>query len=252
MRFAATLFACFTVQCTALDAQETVPSAETVIEKFITAKGGESALRKIKNYTIKGKVYSKQEVVGEFEIYQAANRHHSIERFPDGSTRKHGTDGKLAWQINADGEPALLKGQQARDYIRHYETLHESLEWTKQFDAILYAGTKTVQETKTHHLIFVAPDKRQVNRYFSVETGLLIREEQIECFGKDMQIIVSEIGDYIREKNGTLVSRRRVNRIGSIYSIEYRVESLESNALTDDGVFAVPDSVANLNAENAK
>ncbi len=246
MLFFATLFACFAIQDIGQDSKESSPTAESVIEKFIAAKGGESSLRKIKNVSIKGSVFSNDEKVGAFEIYQAANRHLSINRFPDGSSLRHGTDGKLAWEIDVKGKPTLLEGQRARDYIRHYETLHESLEWSKQFNAILYAGKKTVQDTASHHLIFVAPDNRQINRYFSIESGLLIREEQVEGAGEDTQILVSEIGDYVRDESGTTVSRRRLNHFGAAYSIEYRIESVESNTLKDDSLFKVPDTVTEL------
>ena len=155
------------------------PKADAVISSFVRAKGGESALTKIKDYTIKGEVVSGNKVVGTFESFQAANRHLSIHRFPDGSSRQHGTDGKIAWNLDVNGNPSILNGQEARDYMRHYETMHESLEWKNQFAAILYAGEKTSGNEAVHHLIFVANDNRQINRYFSTESGLLIREEQI-------------------------------------------------------------------------
>jgi uncharacterized protein (DUF1330 family) len=249
MIFLATLIACIAIQ---QNDQESTPTAESVIEKFIVAKGGEPALRKIKNCTIKGTVLSKNEIVGEFETYQAAGRHLSIDRFPDGTTRRHGTDGTVAWQIDVSGKATILKDQEARDYIRHNATMHESLEWPKEFNAILYAGKKTVQDTASHHLVFVATDNKQINRYFSIENGLLIREEQIVGTGQNMQILVSEIGNYVREKSGTMVSRQRVNHFGSDYSIVFKIDSLESNTLSDDMKFAIPDSVAKLNGGNAK
>jgi len=129
---------------------------------------------------------------------------------------------------------------------RHYETLHESLEWKNQYSAILYAGKKTVQNTLSHHLIFLASDNRQINRYFSVESGFLIREEQIYETDEHAQILISEIGDYVAEKNGTTVSRSRLNHFGTEYSVEYKIESVEANALDDHSIFAVPDSVLKL------
>lgn len=246
MYFFAMLFACLPVTQAGGDANEHRPTAESVIEQFVIAKGGEAAMRKVENYTLKGKVLSKNKIVGEFEVYQAANRSLSIDRFPDGSTRRSGTNGKLAWRIDVDGKPALLKGQEAQDFIRHNAVLHESLEWQKRFEAIYFAGKKTVQGSQAHHLIFVASDNRQINRYFSVESGLLIREEQVVGTGQSMQIQISEIGDYVREKNGVLGSRRRLNHFGSNYSVEFKVDSVETNTLTDDSLFAVPESVAKL------
>ena len=107
---------------------------------------------------------------------------------------------KIAWRLNANGKPSILQGQNARDYMRHYRTLHESLEWTKQFGAILYAGKKTIDDEPVHHLIFVATDNRQINRYFSAKTGLFVREEKIIGTEENTQILISEIRDYVREE----------------------------------------------------
>lgn len=252
MNYFAILILCLTFQQAEHAAQEPALTAEAVIQKYVAAKGGKSALRKIKNYVIKGRVISGNEVLGKFESYQAASRHLSIDHFPDGTSRRHGTDGTHAWRIDVKGKPTLLTGQEARDYIRHYKTVHESLEWFKQFDAILYAGRKNVQDTLTNHLIFVASDNRQINRYFSVESGLLIREEQVDGKGKSMQILISEIGEYALEKNGTFVSRRRLNHFGSQYSTEYKIESIDSNTLSDESVFAMPDSILKLITESTK
>ena len=74
MIFLATLIAWLAIPQNDKTVEEASPTAESVIEKFITAKGGESALRAIENYTITGKVISKNNVVHEFESYQAAGR----------------------------------------------------------------------------------------------------------------------------------------------------------------------------------
>ena len=45
------------------------PKVDSVMSKFIRAKGGESALNKIKDYAIKGDVVAGGSVVGTFEIF---------------------------------------------------------------------------------------------------------------------------------------------------------------------------------------
>ena len=228
------------------------PQVKSVISRFVRAKGGKSVLENVKNYTIKGEVVSGTDTVGTFEIWQAANRHLSIDHFPDGSSRSHGTDGKIAWRLDVDGKPSILQGQDARDYVRHYASLHESLEWTKQFATILYAGKKQIDNQSVDHLIFVATDNRQINRYFSSKSGLFVREEQIVGTKENTQIMISEIRSYAPDKNGLLVSRSRVNHIGSDYSYEYKITSAATNTLPDDKIFEVPKSVAELRSRNAK
>ncbi|HMP79472.1 MAG TPA: hypothetical protein PKD54_08480 [Pirellulaceae bacterium] len=101
------------------------------------------------------------------------------------------------------------------------------------------------QKTATHHLVFVAAEKQQIHRYFSVETGLLVREEQLMEAGKNTELVISEIADYERDSLGTVVARRRVNHLPH-GSFEFKIEALESNVLEDDSLFAIPDAVAKL------
>ncbi|MCH2182462.1 MAG: hypothetical protein MK108_10695 [Mariniblastus sp.] len=234
-------------------AQEENPSAQSVIERYVQAKGGQETLAKIKNYTIKGEVISEGEVVGKFEIFQAPNLHLSINRFPNGSKRTHGTDGKIAWQIDTQGQPKILTGQEARDYMRHYSTLHEALNWRKQFETIEYVKETTLDKTPVHHLAFHTSDGRKIDRFFDVQTGLFVREEQ-KTSDENETFMVSEIKDYVKEKNGSMVSRKRINHFGTLeqntllekYMVEYKIRSIESNTINDLKIFALPFSVAKL------
>ncbi|MFK7767595.1 MAG: hypothetical protein AB8B55_10270 [Mariniblastus sp.] len=227
------------------------PTAESIIAKHIDAIGGEETLGTIENYSMKGEVFSGKESVGTFEIFQATNRSLAIESFPDGTSRSHGTNGKIAWRIDTAGAPTILDGQKARDYIRHNKPLHQSLEWSNEFSAIVYVGEKSIDKTGVHHLIFVAADNSQINRYFLAESGLLVREEQIIEGDQKKQILISEIRNYVREENGKLVSRSRLNHFGSDYSIEYRITNLETNTISDDKIFDIPKSVVELQTQAA-
>lgn len=222
------------------------PSAEVVLDKFTKAKGSLSVSTRLKNKTIKGIVVSDGKTIGEFESHQAPKRHLSIDRFPDGSKRSHGTDGKIAWRIDVNGNPTVLEGQESRDYIRHYESLQESLEWRRQYRAIHDAGVKTISGEDMHHLIFVAEDNRQINRYFSIKTGLFVREEQIFELNGKTQMLISEIGDYQPDERGVLVSRSRKNHFGKDYSVQFIIQSVRTNSITDDAIFEIPAAIKTL------
>ena len=228
------------------------PEAEAVIEKFVHAKGGEAVLRSIKNYVIRGDMLSNGQSMGSFEIFQAPGRHFAIHRFPDGSSFRHGTDGKIAGQLDNAGVPSILDGPQAAEYIRHHETLHESLEWKNQYDAILYAGGKKIDDEEVQHLIFITADHLSVNRYFSKATGLFIREEIVTAVDGKTEILVSKIQDYAEEENGSLVPRSRVNTLGSNAPLIYRITSVESNISSNDQRFQLPEPVSQLAEKLAK
>ena len=223
-------------------------TAESVLNRHIEAKGGRENLLKVKNFRMAGVVILRGEIVAEFEIYQAENRHLSIDKYPDGSIRSHGTDGKIAWKMDRNKKPIILRGQSARDYIRHNSTVHESLRWKSQFKVIKYAGEKTIDGTRLNHLIFLDADKRQINRYFSVESGLFVREE-VMIGENPIRLLVSTMSDYQIGAHDTQVPRSRVNEVDGAYKIEFRIDEIEANQLDVDTVFQLPDAIAELQAK---
>ena len=223
--------------------------AEAVLEKFIEAKGGRDALEKVKNYHYAADLVVDGQKVAKIKGFQAANRNlMTIERLTDGAVvRKSGTDGEIAWRVESDGEVQILTGQELRDFMRHNSTVHESLEWINQYESIFHVGKKTIQNQEVDHLIFVAADNRQINRYFSTASGLLIQEEQVVAWNGGSVIQISEISDY-RKVNNMVVSHRRINRFGSEFSSEFIMNEHETNTL-EDSVFEIPDEVKKVLAK---
>jgi len=232
------------------------PTAESVIARFVEAKGGKEKLSLILNYSLSGVIEivneDEQTEVGKFQIYQTDGQSLTRITLPDSSVMSLGTDGKIAWSISEHGTTSILKGQEARDYIRHHKTLHESLAWPEQFETIKYVGDKTIDGNETRHLIFVDSDNRQINRYFSVETGLLIREEQF--VGPNNSLQISEVSDYHRCPNGTMVSRVKTISGDQHWAakMKWQVKKISSN---DDGIqkhLQLPGAITELLEETAK
>ena len=250
LNFAFALMLTFALPQAAEQEQETAQisaEAEAVLEKFIEAKGGRDTMEKIENWHFSGELLIDGKKTATVDVFQAANRNLYVERLTDDLVRKSGTDGEIAWRVNADGEAQVLTGQERRDFMRHNSTVHESLEWINQYEAILHVGKKTIQNQEVDHLIFVAADNRQINRYFSTTSGLLIQEEQVIAWNGGSVIQISEISDY-REVSNMVVSHRRVNRFDSGNTFEFILNEHETNTV-EDSVFEIPDEVKKVLAK---
>ena len=212
---------------------EKVPTAESVIARYVDAKGGKSRLLATRNYSLSGTIEivneNERTAFGQFQIYQTDGQSVTQITLPDGTVMSHGTDGKIGWSISEHGTASIMKEQEAKEFIRHHKTLHESLAWPDQFEAIKYAGKKTIGTVKTNHLIFIASNNRQINRYFSVGSGLLIREEQF--VGPTNSFQISEISDYHECPNGTMVSRTKTISGDRFWAaqMEWRIKDVSSN-----------------------
>ena len=143
----------------------------------------------------------------------------------DGSTTTHGTDGKTAWYIDAEGMVYRLKGPQLTDYLRHYTTVHEALEWPKQFAKIDCVGRKQIHGKRAYQVEFTSRDGVTLTRFFAVDSGLFLRE--VQKVDKRGTLVVSDISDYRRVKD-VLVPHKRIVTVGK-QKTEYRIRRAENN-----------------------
>lgn len=215
-----------------------LPTGPEVVARYVEAKGGQQLLRKTTSYRLRVEIHIDGKKSADSEVLQAKNRHLTINTLADGSTTTHGTDGKTAWYIDPEGKVHQLKGSQLADYLRHYTTVHEALEWPKQFTKIECINRKQINGKEVYQVEFTPKDGRAITRYFSVDTGLFLRE--VQKIDKQGTEVVSDIADYRRVK-GVLVPHKRTVSLGRQIT-EYRVRSAENNVTFSKGRFEAPKS----------
>lgn len=219
-------------------APQELPTGAEVVARYIEAKGGQELLRKTRSYRLLVEIHIDGKKTADSEVLQAKNRHLTINTLADGSTTTHGTDGKTAWYIDPEGKVHYLKGPQLVDYLRHYTTVHEALEWPKQFTKIDCVSRKRIGGKEAFQVEFTPKHGHAITRYFSVDTGLFLRE--VQKTDKKGTEAVSDIADYRRVK-GVLVPHTRTVRVGNQVT-EYRIRRAENNAMFGKNRFVPPQS----------
>ena len=213
-----------------------LPTGTEIIERYVRAKGGEELLRKTRNYQIETEIWIDGKKTATTQMFQAPNRHLTINTLVDGSTTQHGTDGKRAWLVAADGSVTDLQGDQLRDYLAHYSTVHEALEWSKQYEKINCVGRRSLLGGKAFEVHFIPKDGPTIVRFFDDDSGLFIREQRV--LDEQGTLLVSDMSDY-RRVNGIMVSHKRVNTIGG-ESTEYILKVAKNNVTFPDDLFQPP------------
>ncbi len=213
-----------------------LPTGTDVVARYVKAKGGEKLLQKTTSYRLLVEIHIDGKKFADSEILQAKNRHLTTNTLADGSTTTHGTDGKTAWYIDAEGMVYRLKGPQLTDYLRHYTTVHEALEWPKQFAKIDCVGRKQIHGKRAYQVEFTSRDGVTLTRFFAVDSGLFLRE--VQKVDKRGTLVVSDISDYRRVK-GVLVPHKRIVTVGK-QRTEYRVRRAQNNIVFAKDRFVAP------------
>jgi photosynthetic reaction center cytochrome c subunit len=154
--------------------QPSLPKAEDVIEKYISALGGASAISKLTSLDAKGTV----EVGGrQFPIeilVQSPDRIATIMQWPNGSGGSV-FDGRSGWSLFPARPPRPMTPAEV-DANRQDANLHFALELKNIFSELKTAREAKVGEQDAIMISGQRPGMPPIDLYFDKQSGLLIRE----------------------------------------------------------------------------
>jgi hypothetical protein len=226
-----------TIQCLAIGAaapawdakQDTVPTLEEVLERYVEAVGGREAIERLTTRVITGRevtdLPSRQPPVYEsdgFEIYAKVPGKYLYVQQSARGTHRDGCDGRVCWRL-AGGEVELDAHYDPR--FAWFVDPRNALRMRDYFPEMRMRGVATLEGRRAYRADI--DDDVSHALYFDAETGLLVR------LGYNR-----ELDDY-REVDGVLVPfSMAISRKGG--SSTYIVETIEHNVPIDDAELVAP------------
>jgi hypothetical protein len=233
-------------------AKPNFPSADEIIEKYIQALGGETAIRKVTSRvitvsrTVPAGPGGTSEVPARGEIYlKAPNLRLSIAT-TDKATTEDGFDGSMAWAQNAKGV-VNPSAPLAQPIAKRSADFYEPLDLKKEFTKLEVRAVEKVNDHDAFAVVGTLPDDLTETLYFDTQTGLLLRRISIlpNVVGSDPYEV--EYDDYRDTGSGVkipfLVRSIPANPLGATTSrTTLRIEKVQDNAPIDDSKFVKPQS----------
>ena len=156
-------------------AADNTPTVDSILDKFVEAAGGRSAIEKIKSRTVKGEV----DLLGSTSDWvleaKAPNKQFSGFNSPILGAVADGFDGTIAWSKNQAGVrikegEELIKTKRDSDFYR-------DLNLKKLYPDLGYKGTDKVDGEEVH-ILESKPSASNRERFaFSTKSNLLIQQE---------------------------------------------------------------------------
>lgn len=195
--------------------------ASQIVNRYIAAIGGESAVLKIKNHVATGTVELPLGLNGTVEIYEEApNRSSVIMNLKGFGVMQQTFDGKVRWmQDPVSGYVKISEGTLTED------TFHRELSLLRQVRSLRYEGKQKVGDTDCFVLVQIAGEKVFTRLYFDIVTGLLVRQG-------DMYL-----EDY-RELNGVKMPFVARQETTGGASTVVRLNEVRHNVVIDESKFA--------------
>lgn len=220
-------------------AKETPPTAEQILDKYVTALGGPDAIARLKTRSMKGTFLTSNGVSLGYEIQQAAPEQLFITiTTPRQGIIERGFDGSLGWEKSNRGVRDL-EGTELY-YLRRYPGFFEDIRLKEQFARLSFAGADKINDREVYVLRGATADNKRHRLYFDRETGLLLR--RVITTPTVLANIPEQIDfeDY-REVDGMkLPFTIRITSIDSFFSSTRTFTEIKLNAAVDATKFKKP------------
>lgn len=221
-----------------------LPSAASLIDKYIAAIGGEKVIRATKGMHQTGTMdMPAMGMSAEMDMYLAPpNRMVMKMNLPQVGEVNTGYDGTVGWVDNPMTGPMLMEGDQLEDAIEqadfyadlNYAQRYESMETVEQVD---FAGESA------YKVKLVDADGKETLEYFSVDSGLKIGFEAEQASEMGTMMVVTELRDY-KDFDGRMIPTTSVAKMMGM-EMTMTINSIEFEEV-DDSVFALPDNIKTL------
>jgi zinc protease len=222
-----------------------VPTAESVLERYIEVTGGKAAHQALHNEAATGTV----EVVGMglrgtiVARAAAPDKSYSSLDIAGAGIMEEGTNGGEAWERSSVQGPRIRSGEERTAALRE-AAFNSHLRWRELYAKVEFAGIEAIGERPCFKLVLTPAGEKPLTHYYDQETGLLV---------KISRIVVSPMGEMPSE---TLVSDyREVSGVKIPHSLKHRVLTQEIQVQLDQvrcntelpaNAFNLPDDVKAL------
>jgi hypothetical protein len=220
-----------------LSAQEALPKAEEIMDRYVAVTGGREAYQNRRNEVRKAKMeLAGRDVSFTVTTYRAApGKAYSIMEIPGAGKVEEGTDGKVAWSLSAARGPVIKEGFE-RDMALYGATLDVDLRGLEQIDG-----------RPCYKLLLRWGEGSELTRFYDKETGLVTKGLMRVKLPQGQFTMETSFQDY-RSAGGVLQPHKTTMKLPG-QEVVGTLQGVETNVEIEPARFALPEPVKALLAK---
>ena len=182
--------------------------AEVILDKYLEAVGGKTALGKIRDRVSKGTLeFVEEGKKATFVLYEARPaKMYFVMEFADLGRFERGTNGTVCWDSDPLMGPRLLTGTERNQVLQH-SRFNRELYWRASFKKAEWAGLVDIEGRGCHKLTMTPWAGAPETWYFDKTTYLLVRRD-ITIVNRMGRIAVEGTFDDYRKVDDILIAHR--------------------------------------------
>jgi hypothetical protein len=236
------------LSCLAAAAQESLPKAEALIEKFIQVTGGKAAYEKLKTETSSGTMeFTGKGIKGSMNTFRAApDKMYVLLDIEGIGKMEEGVDGQIAWSKNAMQGPRIKDGEEKILSVRGAR-FNAELSWRELYKKAETQGVETVNGQKCYKVLMTPTEGPPMTRYYDAGTGYLVKINVAMKTAMGEFTVDTEVSDY--RKEGELTVPHKVTQKVAGQEFTITIDSVKYNVEIPKDKFDLPEDVKALLAK---
>jgi len=157
-------------------AADPLPSAESILDRYVEVTGGKQVYEKRKTEIAIGTLeYPAQGVKGTITRYEAEpDNYYATLEIPGIGKIEMGVAGGVAWENSALMGPRVKSGEEKQQAVRE-ATMNSTLYWRKLFPKAETVGMETVDGQECYKVVLTPAEGKPETMYFQKKSGLAVK-----------------------------------------------------------------------------
>jgi hypothetical protein len=223
--------------CFNTKAQEgSLPSVESIMDKYVEVTGGFEAYDKISSRCTKMELSVRGTIIKVVKYQKKPNLAYELTEVPFIGKIENGTDGNTVWALSQKTGPLIQEGKD-RDQFLSNAWLDQFVYWRNSFKSVKYIGVVKVNNLDCYEIEASPINLGATKIFYQINTGLIIKTEMPFTSALREMKIESFLSDY-RNIDGVLlpfetevIVSGRPDRISRVVDVKNNIPVTEETFL---------------------
>jgi outer membrane lipoprotein-sorting protein len=226
-------------------ADDDLPKADTILDKYIEVTGGKAAYEKHHTEVSKGSLsMAAMGLKGEVTSYRAEPDKSLTEIDLGGMGKmREGSDGKVFWSLSAMVGPHVKEGPE-KVQAELSAKFNAELRWREVFKDAKTVGTDKVDGQDCYKVQLTPPEGSPITQCYSKESSLMVKMSMTAQTPMGDQTVDSFASDYRKEGDVLMPHKIKQNVAGQ--EITITIDTVTFNTDIPADKFALPDEIKAL------
>ncbi len=226
-------------------ADEGLPTAAQVIEKYINVTGGQDAYEKHYNSIMTATLnMPAMNVSGKMTVWAAKpDKSLTVVTMQGIGESKQGCNGTVVWSIPPGQAPRIATGEE-REVMLRAARFNPELHWRDLYEKAECVGTEDVDGQTCYKVVMTPKMGSPTTVYYGKDSGLIVKTQTV--FPTQMgSMPVETFQDNYTEVDGVKIPFQMTQKMSGIEQ-QFTVESMKYNQDIPGDKFGLPDEIKQL------